>query len=311
MWTCATTLSPCTANHWHISSPVVPTLWHSSSSSADTDSTNHIVRQHTALSEVLSRNLRRVLKVYIYYWITLAVFIPLGCWMYGYGTYPGDVVTLLENITAWRTSYNGEIWFLFPYILLVFISVPLYRLVDRYHWLVILLCSYTLVLFNTLLGNTPIYGMLARSVRPVYYVLLTSNLAFSFLLGMVTARHLDIANLKAFFRGKAWIGYLMLLAIVVARLLGFIMHPLYATIIIIVFACMPHFTITRNTLQELGRRSTSMWFIHSWFCYYLFHDWVYSFEYPLLIFAVLVAVSYLCAIPVDWLQKHIWSRING
>lgn len=38
----------------------------------------------------------------------------------------------------------------------------------------------------------------------------------------------------------------------------------------------------------------NMWMIHSWFCYHLFPTFTYSFKYPLIIFAVLIIMSYLC-----------------
>lgn len=48
-----------------------------------------------------------------------------------------------------------------------------------------------------------------------------------------------------------------------------------------------------------------MWMIHSWFCYYLFHDWIYGFRYPLVIMAVLVIISYLSAVVVGKIAEVI------
>ena len=55
----------------------------------------------------------------------------------------------------------------------------------------------------------------------------------------------------------------------------------------------------KTNLAKLGDQSMDMWMIHSWFCYYLFHDFIYSFEYPLVIFAVLTAISYACSLIVN------------
>lgn len=43
----------------------------------------------------------------------------------------------------------------------------------------------------------------------------------------------------------------------------------------------------------------NIWMIHSWFCYYLFHDFIYSFSYPLVIFAMLTVISYICSLVVN------------
>ena len=56
-------------------------------------------------------SLKRILKLYVHYWITLILFIPLGCRVIGSQVYPGSFSKFLENVTGWNTSYNGEIWF--------------------------------------------------------------------------------------------------------------------------------------------------------------------------------------------------------
>lgn len=62
-------------------------------------------------------------------------------------------------------------------------------------------------------------------------------------------------------------------------------------------------------LQEMGRRSTSMWFVHSYFCYYLFHDFIYGFKYPIIIFIVLLICSYVSAVVIDWLNGVV-QKVN-
>lgn len=51
--------------------------------------------------------------------------------------------------------------------------------------------------------------------------------------------------------------------------------------------------------------SMNMWMIHSWFCYYLFHDFIYSFSYPVLIFLVTTLISYFSARMVAMLSKPV------
>lgn len=54
-----------------------------------------------------------------------------------------------------------------------------------------------------------------------------------------------------------------------------------------------------KVLAHLGDHSMNMWLIHAWFCYYIFHDFVYSLRYPLVIYVVLVIVSLLCSYLVN------------
>jgi len=64
-------------------------------------------------------------------------------------------------------------------------------------------------------------------------------------------------------------------------------------------------------LIEMGKRSTSIWFIHTYFCYYLFHDFIYGFKFPILIFFVLLTCSYISAIVIDWINKHSIKLLLG
>lgn len=42
-----------------------------------------------------------------------------------------------------------------------------------------------------------------------------------------------------------------------------------------------------------------MWLVHTFFCYYLFHDWIYGSKYPIVIYAVTVLVSYFTGCLID------------
>ncbi len=61
-------------------------------------------------------------------------------------------------------------------------------------------------------------------------------------------------------------------------------------------------------LAKLGDQSMNMWMIHTWFCYYLFHGFIYSFKYPVLIFTVLTVISYASSRVIDAIAKPIELR---
>lgn len=55
-----------------------------------------------------------------------------------------------------------------------------------------------------------------------------------------------------------------------------------------------------------------MWLIHSWFCYYLFHNWIYGFKYPVIIFMVLLVCSVASAMVVRWIisgSEKGWNKV--
>ena len=73
----------------------------------------------------------KVRNLYIHYWITLAIFVPLGALVVGRVCYPGSFAEIINNVTAWHTTWNSEIWFFFPYILLALSSKVIFKIMDN------------------------------------------------------------------------------------------------------------------------------------------------------------------------------------
>ena len=64
-----------------------------------------------------------------------------------------------------------------------------------------------------------------------------------------------------------------------------------------------------KTLTVLGKYSMPMWLTHSYFCFYLFHDFIYGFRYPLVIYLVLIIVSLMTAFMIMPFSKKICSFV--
>ena len=267
-----------------------------------------IILSGYGLYKVQSRGNYNVIKklwnLYKHYWITLLIFVPLGAFIVGTHKYPGDPIDIINNVTAWNTSYNGEIWFLFPYCLLALSSNTIFKIMAKlspiiYLAIILLIyfcCGYCISRY----GASYLY-----THKLAYMPILYLELLFSFSMGAYMAKY-DIV--RKFDRIKDWrIGGILLIIIVLARCLieSGAFHPIYAAVFIILFVNTTRPVFIDNTLMELGKRSTSMWFVHTYFCYYLFHDAIYAFKYPIIIYFVLIAISYAMAVVIDSLVKVV------
>lgn len=67
--------------------------------------------------------------------------------------------------------------------------------------------------------------------------------------------------------------------------------------------------VTRRVLEKLGDQSMNMWMIHTWLCYYLFHNFFYGLRYPLLIFAAVTVASYYIGVIINFIAKPIERQI--
>lgn len=131
---------------------------------------------------------RKLHNLYIHYWITLALFVPLGAWIVGCARYPGSMVDIISNVTAWHTTWNGEIWFFFPYLLLALSSKLIFKLLDSVH--PILFFGSTLFLSLAMGFCISRYGAsYLYHHQLVYMPVLYFSLLFSFSLGAGLAKY--------------------------------------------------------------------------------------------------------------------------
>lgn len=65
--------------------------------------------------------------------------------------------------------------------------------------------------------------------------------------------------------------------------------------------------VVKRALLEIGRESTNMWLVHSFFCYYFypFVKIIRAPQYAVLSLLVLIAISYIAALGVTWVWKWI------
>lgn len=74
--------------------------------------------------------IRRILKLFITYWLVLAVFVSIGCFLRP-DKYPGTPLNAFLNIISWSSSYNSPVWFLFPYSILTLFAAYIFKLIDK------------------------------------------------------------------------------------------------------------------------------------------------------------------------------------
>lgn len=245
----------------------------------------------------VNRQWSRLFNLMSHYWLILVIFVTIGFFRFP-NIYPGNWVNILENFTAFYTTYNAEHWFLFPYVLLTITSPWLFKICDKHKTWIILLVSYFLYLCSCFLISR--YGAAYLYIHMLaYHPILYLSLLFNFLLGAMAYKHQWLKKLNNRYLSKMSWGLLILLCVLRCCIDTGAFHNLYVFAFIWIWLQTPRATCTNTFLAHLGKHSMNMWLIHSFFCYYLFHDWIYGFKYPILIFIVLVIVSYLSSCLVN------------
>lgn len=137
-------------------------------------------------------NRKRIFRLFSHYWVILLIFVFIGHLILP-ERYPGSLSAIIENLTAFHTTYNSECWFLFPYALVALSSPILFRMLNKYDWRLILLSTFVIDIGTSFLisryGEKYLFGNMI-----VYNPLLYFHLLFSFLLGAVMVKTKVIDN---------------------------------------------------------------------------------------------------------------------
>ena len=245
----------------------------------------------------------RLFRLLSHYWLILIVFVTIGHFI-SPAIYPGNWIKILENLTSFYTSYNGEHWFLFPYLLLTITSPLLFRLCDKMNVTIVLAGSYVLYLGTCFIisryGERYLYTHMWA-----YHPILYGSMLFNFLLGALAYKHGWLTQ-GLFPKLASW-SWILLVGLCILRcfLTTGAFHNLYVFMFIMLWLQTSRTPWVKRLFAHIGEHSMNIWFIHSFFCYYLFHDWIYGFRYPLLIYFVLIVVSYLSSILINLLYSLI------
>lgn len=260
-------------------------------------------------------NFRRIIRLYIVYWTSILLFGGLGCLLRP-DIYPGTLADIVGNLTGWKTNYNFEAWFLFPYVLLALSSRWVFRILDRYgigvsaalSGLAFLASGYLISQYHADFFHRP-------ENRWIYHITLYANTLFAFLLGGIFCKLSDRDFQERIFFRFVTSGYfvwplILLLFIIECVIKKLAFSPVFVVLFVPLFVHAPLGRGLEKFLSLLGKYSTGMWLVHSYFCYYLFHEFIYGFRYPIVILVVLLLLSFSAAYVVQRISAFLTARIG-
>ena len=272
--------------------------------------------------EYNKKNKLRILKLYINFWIILFIFVVFLGYLTGKSNiFPGNLKTFILNFTAISISYNGSWWYLTTYILLVLISKPLHKLVQKYNNILLLIASIIIYFICyieqfkfPITCSMPILNWIITQTS-----LLGTNI-FPFIMGSIFAdKNLFSYLYNKFYniKFKNTLFSLIILSMLIFH--GFVetafVAPFIGIVFIVLFNLMNIPEFLNNTLYYLSKHSTNMWLIHMFFYIIYFRDLVFMPKYPVLIFIWLLilclASSYIVNIFYNICIKNIYYIIKN
>lgn len=294
----------------------------------------------------------RIKKLYISYWKVFLIFIPVAFLLFSNQMiYTADVqictrfngfnlTYLVANFFALESTYNSEWWFVKSYAIAI-LSYPVINAILEKHnsQMKIFFIIILSILNNTVLpnvGNIECLGCLNNDRLYTDFIRQVAPFVSSFWMGIACAQGglLDQINnlLKEnkmtgiIFDILAWFMVSFMRQVSCGPSFGFLYTPILIVVTIDIFI---RAKFIKNVFERIGRQSTNMWLIHTFYCYYfgLIAKFIVKIKWAVPCLVILILMSYFSGILVDLIWKYIskvekyillkskcflcWSKKNG
>lgn len=246
---------------------------------------------------------RRVLKLFIQYWLVMTVFALIIGHLVCPDSFPGSWKDFALSYSGIWTKYCGEAWFLLPYIFLLLLSRGIFRLVDKY---ALLFIATAIIVFVSSVFVKRHSGLSTEHGVGLLFSGLSFILPFG--MGALMAKYGIFEKVKKILH-RDYITILIIVGISIVRYFIPNAHILYVPAVMLCFNALNKGGCFHSILSYVGGHSTSMWFVHGFFYRSLFHDFIYVSHWPILIFLTLVIASLISSILIDYVNKKVQSVV--
>ena len=259
----------------------------------------------------------KLLSLYKSYWKVFFIVVPISLAL-GVSRISIRIDYLLMNFLGMDITYNEEWWFLTPYILLIIISPLLIKLIKKINLnviysilLVILINSFIVYiypeLFNFNIFKIYNYSLIHKNISDMIQCLPV------FMFGIVFAKFDLLDKVKSKLTGNYYFDVAAILVLFLTFLLrmnagermDYLIVPVFIICSIIILST-PVFKYPKKLLIQIGKQSTNIWLIHSFYCYLWCQKFIFMPKYSILIFLLLLVVSYLSGIIIDLIYKLLY-----
>ena len=261
--------------------------------------------------------IRQILGLYKSFWKVFLIFIPVSVLVFRHYAQPIQR-ELIYNFFGLSYSFNGEWWFIVPYVLLLLVFPTVHRFLHRKNamlstdlLMVAIINAFMMYVLPEICTLKLLQPLCASVFWNHFEVML--GLLPGFMLGCIFAKYGVLDFVKQRFAGRLpWCVLAIggMAALFYIHLYNYMFYDFINTALFII--CLVILLPTKPGLLAgkifgiLGEESTFMWLTHSFFCYYWCQKLVFAPRYSVVIFLWLLALSYGSA----KLLKLIWKAID-
>jgi len=246
----------------------------------------------------------KIWGLYKKFWSVFIVFIPMGM-ILNIPHIKKDIVSVIYNLLAYDTTYNGEWWFFAPFVIITIISPFIIKVADKKFsspavdflllFVIAVACrTVTPSLMETKLLKGFFYSHLGFIIRQAILIFP------SFLSGCIIAKYKLFDKYLSAFKNKYFVIPVSLIIIFLTVYMrykttsswDYIYAPIFIIAVVSIIRIIPSI---KWLACEIGNVSMEIWLIHTFFCYQFIPRIIYAPKNAILITLLLFTLSYISA----------------
>ncbi|CAM2076850.1 MAG: hypothetical protein NSGCLCUN01_01036 [uncultured Clostridium sp.] len=238
--------------------------------------------------------LKRIYKLYLTYWSVFIPFLIIGIII---NKVELNLKIIFLNFIGIISTINKEWWFFIVYIILILLYPLIIKIILKYNNYLIFIISFCIFCVGTL-ANIIFYRLDIIKYELIFNIMSSQ---FMFITGIQVCKGCIFDKLSKKVNKKHEI---IIIGISILILVLFPIKTLAYTITtpILIFA------ITRNIdedtiLGNLGKCSTDIWLIHTFFCYYYFQELTFKVKYSFMIIIWTIILSIVSSTLIKRIKK--------
>ena len=264
------------------------------------------------------RNILRLAKLYLNYWIIFVIFVVLFAFLFDKVQFMlGNPNILLLALLGLDTEYyNGAWWFLTIYILLVLLSSVLNRILLKYpNWLALLFSLIIYVVAYLQRFKSIIVFDIEILDWIVHQLAYLGTSLFPFIVGAIFAKdkiYSKLVKITKNLKFKNVIGLALVVLMIIGH--GIVQTLFVAPFIGISFICIFNLLDKPSQLNQLllfiGKHSTNLWLVHMFFYLVYFRKLVFLPKYPLFIYMWLVILCLVTSFIINRIYMPLSQKLD-
>lgn len=268
---------------------------------------------------------KKIIKFYRIYLIVFAIFVPVGMIL---KDLKFSIYEFINNLFLLESSYNWEWWFARPFVILMFFFPLIVKFFNDSNEektkdiisIDIIKVVIAAIIITTILPQILELNFFEAFRKTEYYTVLNEILGIlpSFLSGYVFAKYDLFKKYNSLFNNdiiRVSVSIFAVLAVFDFRCkTGVNMDYDYIYAPIFIISCtniVNRIKYINNMFISIGKLSTYMWLMHSFFCYYYFQSFIYMSHNPIIIVCSLTLITYAVSFVIDRCAKFIEETMKS